>query len=139
MAAEGDLVSVDEEVFPSASSTRGSSPIGQECPELFFAFFLGPFFLHGFSWLLFGFFPCVLVLAHGYAPCVVSGATFFLCRSEANGSEPGRKSIDGVMCKIRIYRGTKGEAEVLAGKLGWMEKAQGDGGNIGGWHGKKWK
>lgn len=76
-SAEAVLVKVDEGVFPSASSTRGSSPIGQECPELFFAFFLGPLFLHGFSWLLFGFFACVLVLAHGCAPCVVSGTAFY--------------------------------------------------------------
>lgn len=97
-------MSVDEGVFASASSTRGSSPIGPECPELFFAFFLGPLFFHGFSWLLFGFFACVLVLAHGCAPCVVSGAAFLLRRSEANGSELGRKSIDGVMWKVGMCR-----------------------------------
>lgn len=63
--AEGNLLSVDEGVLPSASSTRGSSPIGHKCLQLFFAFFLGPLFFHGFRWLLFGFFACVLALAHG--------------------------------------------------------------------------
>jgi len=63
--AAGNLLSVDEGLFPSASSTRGSSPIRHECPKLFFAFFLGPLFFHGFRWLLFSFFACVLALAHG--------------------------------------------------------------------------
>ena len=62
---DGNLLSVDEGVFPSASSTCGSAQIGHECPSLFFAFFLGPLFLHGFGWFLFGFFACVLALAHG--------------------------------------------------------------------------
>ncbi len=99
-----DRLSVDEGVFPSASSTHGSSPIGQECPMLFFSFFLGPLFLHGFRWLFFGFFACVLALAHGCAPCVVNGAAFLWCRLEANGSEPVGKSIDGVVGKVGTYR-----------------------------------
>ncbi len=63
----------------------------------------------------------------------------FYGRSEANGSEPGRKSIDGVMWKVGNCREIKGWAEVLDGDLWWMAHARGDGGNVGGLHGKRWR
>lgn len=67
----------------------------KECRELFFGFFFGPLFLYGFGGFLFGFFSCVLAFAHGCAPCVVKWYRL-LCCSVENGTDPIRKSIDGV-------------------------------------------
>ena len=89
--AAGNLLRVDEGVLLSASSTRGFSPIGHECPYLFFAFFLGPLFFHGFRWLLFGFFACVLAFAHGLLLVLLVVRLFYGAVRRRMVANPGEK------------------------------------------------
>ena len=84
------------------------SPRQREGLRLFgrntWSYFL-PFFSARFSFMVFaGFFLVSLraswLLPMGVLLVVVKCAAFLWCRSEANGSEPVRKSIDGVMWKV---------------------------------------
>ena len=92
-------------------------------PEVIFCLFFRPAFPLWFwrvsFWFLFvrlGFCPWV------YSLCCEWYGFLLVCRFDANGSEPIRKSTDGVLCEVEPCGGVETERDVLAGEICWDGK-----------------